>query len=54
VAFGSVDGRVDFLPVEAVVLKKSLIFRNPKMLQEHLRNLGQIGPVIVQRPLTAP
>jgi len=28
------------------VLKESLIFRNPKVLQEHLRNLRQTDPAV--------
>src|SRR5260370_30395340 len=37
------------LPVKALVLKESLIFRNPKVLQEHLRNLRQTDPAVAER-----
>ena len=33
------------------VLEESLIFRNPKVLQEHLRNLRQIDPAVEERTL---
>jgi len=37
---------VHLLPVKALVLEESLIFRNPKVLQEHLRNLRQSDPAV--------
>ena len=42
---------VHLLPVKALVLEESLIFRNPKVLQEHLRNLRQIDPAVEERML---
>ena len=39
------------LPVKALVLEESLIFRYPKVLQEHLRDLRQIDPAIEERTL---
>jgi hypothetical protein len=34
------------------MLEESLIFRNPKVLQEHLWNLRQIDPVVEERTLS--
>src|SRR5207247_10667924 len=42
---------VHLLPVKTIVLEESLIFRNPKVLQEHLRNLRQIDPAVDERTL---
>src|SRR4029434_9623389 len=40
---------VHLLPAKALVLEESLIFRNPKVLEEHLRNLRQIDPAVAER-----
>src|SRR5947208_13585801 len=45
---------VHLLPVKALVLEESLIFRNPKVLQEHLRNLRQSDPAVAKRALRRP
>ena len=42
---------VHLLPIKALVLKEPLIFRNPKVLQEHLRNLRQSDPAVEERRL---
>src|SRR5207244_10977711 len=42
---------VHLLPVKALVLKESLIFRYPKVLQKHLRHLRQIDPAVEERTL---
>ena len=39
------------LAVKDLVLKESLIFRYPKVLQEHLRHLRQTDPVVAERSL---
>ena len=39
---------VHLLPVKALVLKESLIFRNPEVLQEHLRNVRQRDPAVAE------
>ena len=39
---------IHLLPVKALVLEESLIFRYPEVLQEHLRNLRQRNPVVAK------
>jgi hypothetical protein len=39
------------LPVKALVLEESLIFRYPEVLQEHLWHLRQIDPAVAERRL---